>query len=126
MIFEVLVILSTLSLVFYYPTGKALWRRYQLASKFSGPPALPIFGNAFVYQGKQPHEYADILYSFVVKYGDCYRIWLGSELNLFFASLQDVEAILSDSRFNNKSTQYDYLGPWLNQGLLISKSMFLF
>ena len=49
-----------------------------------------------------------------------YRLWLGQEPWVVLWKPESVEAVLSNNFLLQKSTQYDFLHPWLGTGLLTS------
>lgn len=49
-----------------------------------------------------------------------YRIWLAHEPWVVLWKPESVESILSNNFLLQKSTQYDFLHPWLGTGLLTS------
>lgn len=54
-------------------------------------------------------------------YGSIYRIWVGTKLSFMIADPIISEIILSNATTNlTKNTIYDFLYPWLGEGLLLS------
>ena len=49
-----------------------------------------------------------------------YRLWIGPEPWVILWKPESVESILSNNFLLQKSTQYDFLHPWLGTGLLTS------
>lgn len=73
------------------------------------------------------------------KYGEFYRIWIGIELSIIIQEPNDVEVsetllkknhsskclrlfqiLLTSPRYIDKSSEYEFIRPWLNEGLLLS------
>lgn len=95
-----------------------------------------------------PAENFNVIRNLVTDYGDVLRIWIGPDLNVFLSNPKDVEVgcrrspdahknklinqrsyrshsqrikvVLSSSKFINKSGEYKYIKPWLQDGLLLS------
>ncbi|XP_072938758.1 cytochrome P450 4C1-like [Epargyreus clarus] len=100
-----------------------LYSRYsragRLIAKIPGPKDVPFFGNAF--NVVLP---TDELFIFL---RDMYKTF-GGMTKLYAFHLRcvsvyepdDVELILSTTRFNDKDKPYTFLKPWLSDGLLIS------
>lgn len=53
-------------------------------------------------------------------HGKFVRIWLGNQLVLLFTDPKDVQVILTEMKLITKSLEYNFLEPWLKQGLLTS------
>lgn len=57
----------------------------------------------------------------MIEYGPINKIWLGP--NKFYLLLADpdiIEFFISSPKYVTKSADYDFLKPWLKNGLLIS------
>ncbi|XP_058978259.1 cytochrome P450 4d1-like isoform X1 [Musca domestica] len=111
-------ILSTIGLVLYLVKFKHM---IDITNNLPSPPSLPIVGHGHHFAGKPPHENMYTIYEFASKYGPTFKVWLGTELNIWTSDLKDVEVILGTTRFNDKAHEYDMLEPWLKEGLLTSR-----
>lgn len=111
-------ILSTIGLVLYLVKFKHM---IDITNNLPSPPSLPIVGHGHHFAGKPPHENMYTIYEFASKYGPTFKVWLGTELNIWTSDLKDVEVILGTTRFNDKAHEYDTLEPWLKEGLLTSR-----
>ncbi|CAH1400031.1 unnamed protein product [Nezara viridula] len=94
-------------------------RFIELAEKIPGPPGLPIIGNALELRGT-PNEIFENLYSKSEIYPDVARVWAGPRLLVFLTNPADIEIVLSSHDHLDKSAEYDFLRPWLGNGLLVS------
>lgn len=84
-------------------------------------PTWPIIGHGHYFIGVPPHRNIQIIFEFIAKYGNTFKIWLGPELNMLFGDVKDVEFVLGQMRFNDKADEYLSLEPWLKEGLLVSR-----
>uniref|UniRef100_A0A182QL51 Cytochrome P450 n=1 Tax=Anopheles farauti TaxID=69004 RepID=A0A182QL51_9DIPT len=96
--------------------GSAL--RY--AGKLGGPRAYPLVGNGLLFINKTPAEFLQLLGRLIVQYGKCLRVWLGTQLIVLVTDPKDIEVLLSSPKYIDKSSEYDFIRPWLGEGLLIS------
>lgn len=48
------------------------------------------------------------------------RLWLGTQLVIILTDPKDVEAVLTNMKLITKSSEYEFLKPWLGTGLLTS------
>uniref|UniRef100_A0A182MM45 Cytochrome P450 n=1 Tax=Anopheles culicifacies TaxID=139723 RepID=A0A182MM45_9DIPT len=92
------------------------------AGKLPGPPAYPIIGNGLLFLNKSPAEFLRIVTDLLKEYGDCIRVWLGTQLSIVVLDPKDIEVLLSSPKYIDKSTEYDFIRPWLGEGLLTSQS----
>lgn len=95
-------------------------RIIKLSKDFPGPPALPIVGNGHTFFGKQAEDFICIAINWMDIYGQTIRVWFGPELNILTSDMKFVEPLLSSHDLLDKATEYDFLRPWLHQGLLVS------
>ena len=110
-----------LFLISYYYLKNA--RLFELSRAFSGPPGFPIIGNAWSFLFLKPEEFFGIVDNFFTKYAvnGTFKLWFATDLELFMSNEKDVKEILSKLVHMEKSREYDFLLPWLNEGLLTSK-----
>lgn len=132
----VLTSISLLSITLYYLLQWALAfrRRFLLIEKLPGPTRFsPLLGNLPIeilsYIGSSFEEGKDLYYSLmqavhgyttVYDKERIYRLWLGLEPWVVLWKPESVEAVLSNNFLLEKSTQYNFLHPWLGTGLLTS------
>ncbi|KAF4525162.1 hypothetical protein B566_EDAN014753 [Ephemera danica] len=55
-----------------------------------------------------------------VRLGPIARVWVLSKAQVILGGARDVERILKDMRFHEKSDSYRFLHPWMGHGLLTS------
>ncbi|XP_052865272.1 cytochrome P450 4d1-like [Anopheles cruzii] len=114
----VLFLVATLIAVLLYQVfGEML--RY--AGKFAGPTAYPLIGNGHLFINKSPAAFLHIVGGLLKQYGSCIRVWLGTQLVIVVNDPKDVEVLLSSPKYIDKSTEYDFIRPWLGEGLLTSR-----
>ncbi|XP_077287754.1 uncharacterized protein LOC143912344 [Arctopsyche grandis] len=94
---------------------KRKMRKY--GNKIPGPLALPYIGNAHLVMGDSA-DFFKTINRFWKEYGTRFRAFIGSQLFLLLSDPKDVEIILSSNQLINKSTDYDFMKPWLGTGLL--------
>ncbi|XP_045447728.1 cytochrome P450 4V2-like [Melitaea cinxia] len=94
-------------------------REGRLIAKIPGPPGLPILGNTFQFLGS-----SDVLFKAT---RELYKTYKGliqlHALNFRCVNVydpEDIARILSSSQLIDKNVPYNFLRPWLNNGLLIS------
>ncbi|XP_053671197.1 uncharacterized protein LOC128721466 [Anopheles nili] len=96
--------------------GGALWH----ARKIPGPLAYPLVGNGLLFINKTPAEFLQLLGRLIAQHGKCVRLWLGTQLVVLNTDFKDIEVILSSPKYIDKSTEYNFIRPWLGDGLLTS------
>ncbi|XP_031638529.1 cytochrome P450 4d1-like [Contarinia nasturtii] len=116
-----LVVFLTLSLIYFLRFHYTLIHAFRLSWKINGPTALPLIGNGFMFWTDSSAEIFGIFLKILKAHGEYFRIWFGPELNVVISNPKDIEILLSSSRHIDKSTMYNFLKPWLNEGLLLSK-----
>ncbi|XP_065091256.1 cytochrome P450 4d1-like [Ochlerotatus camptorhynchus] len=94
--------------------------RLYYAAKIGGPKAYPIVGNSIRYGTKSPADFLLEVQKSNAECGKCYRLWIGPDLIFPVTDAKLVEALLSSQKFLDKSVQYDFIRPWLGDGLLTS------
>ncbi|XP_050086156.1 cytochrome P450 4d10-like [Anopheles aquasalis] len=96
--------------------GSAIW----YAGKLAGPVAYPLFGNGLQFLNLPRAELLPVLGGLIKRYGDCFRLWLGTHLLVIINDPKDIEAILSNPKCIDKSIEYSFFRLWLGDGLLTS------
>lgn len=114
------IVLFVITILYSYYRLKNI-RRFRLAKEFTGPTAVPIFGNALIFKKRTPQEILSYFQKATDEYGSIYRIWMGSRLAFVVTDPKVCEIVFSNStKFLEKSSLYDFLVPWLGTGLLLS------
>ncbi|XP_058822316.1 cytochrome P450 4d2-like [Topomyia yanbarensis] len=112
----VIAVSVSLAVLIYQRFANALY----YAGKMGGPKAYPLIGNADRFRGKLPEGFLLELQNMIAEWGKCFRVWIGTNLIVFVTDAQKVEILLSSQKMLDKSIQYDFLRPWLGDGLLTS------
>ncbi|XP_016932948.4 cytochrome P450 4c3 [Drosophila suzukii] len=97
-------------------------RLVKYIEKIPGPAAMPFLGNAI-----EMNVDHDELFNRVIGMQKLWgtriginRVWQGTAPRVLLFEPETVEPILNSQKFVNKSHDYDYLHPWLGEGLLTS------
>jgi cytochrome P450 family 4 len=114
-----IIILSTIFIVWY---NKKRSRIVHLISKIPGPPALPFIGNSIEINLEYDEVFTRItgMTKIFGKKQGITRAWIGTKPYILITKPTAVEPILSSPKHIDKSTDYNYLRPWLGTGLLTS------
>lgn len=113
-------------LVVCFLMGYLFYRQMKLwyiMSKFPGPKAYPIVGNAYQFD-TDPRGFFKMLGEWAesFRWNGSFRIFFSSTCPAVFSlNPQNTETILSSSKQLDKGFFYNMLKPWLGDGLLISK-----
>lgn len=89
-------------------------------AKIGGPKCYPLVGNAFRFINKSPPDFFLTIERTVREAGKCFRLWLGPELLIIVTDAKVAEGVLSSPKFIEKSGEYNFIRPWLGDGLLTS------
>ncbi|KAJ0182458.1 hypothetical protein K1T71_001827 [Dendrolimus kikuchii] len=93
----------------------------RLMKKIPGPTIRFIVGNALEIVNMSAVDVMALGRNYARKFKGIYRFWafpIGA-VNLY--NPEDIEVILSNMKYNEKSGLYSFLKPWLGNGLLLSK-----
>ncbi|XP_059611050.1 cytochrome P450 4c3 [Phlebotomus argentipes] len=115
------VLLVTLILMY----NKRRARLVKLIDKIPGPPGLPILGNTIEINVDHDELFTRILGMRTLwgrRQGFC-RAWIGTQPYVFISKPSVVEPILGSPKHIDKSSDYNYLHPWLGTGLLTSSGV---
>ncbi|XP_034108259.1 probable cytochrome P450 4d20 [Drosophila albomicans] len=89
-------------------------------SGITGPTSLPVLGcglEALHLGAENLIDYVDACFA---KYGKTFRMWILNESLVYTMDLQHFEAILSSTTLLEKGQLYQFLRPFLSDGLLLS------
>ncbi|XP_041452465.1 cytochrome P450 4V2-like isoform X2 [Lytechinus variegatus] len=98
-------------------------RIFVFISKFEGPPALPLVGNAHTFKSDQREFFVDMRHlmdEYRARSGGLMRMWLGPVPALVLYKAKHMEVVLNSTRHIRKGYIYKFLEPWLGLGLLTS------
>ncbi|KAL2714151.1 cytochrome P450 4C1-like isoform X2 [Vespula squamosa] len=109
--------ISFLFLLHYYIKYRRIGRMLQ---DIPGPKGYPIIGNILGFQVSNLQNTFEKLLELDKKYYPVYKIW-----SFFFASVtllcpKDIEKLVRNSKHIEKSTAYNFIKPWLSNGLITS------
>ncbi|KAL2743402.1 cytochrome P450 4C1-like isoform X2 [Vespula maculifrons] len=109
--------ISFLFLLHYYIKYRRIGRILQ---DVPGPKAYPIIGNILRFQSSNLEKTFGKLLEVDKEYYPIYKIW-----SFFFTSVtlldpKDIEKLVKSSKNIEKSTAYNYIKPWLSNGLITS------
>lgn len=116
-------VVGLLGIVAYKIYSNKFEHKIEVTRNIPSPPAWPIIGHGHYFMFKKPHEMFKIIRELADKYAKnkkCIKIWLGTELNIITIDLKDVEIILGGVQHLEKAGEYNALGIWLGDGLLVS------
>lgn len=106
----------------WFSKGVQDWRQkrlkfLKLASMLSGPPALPLIGNALRF-ACHPDEILDRIVDMYQSYGTQFRFWLGPKLMVVLTDPRDIEVILNSPKAAYKDPVYRFLEKFIGRGLI--------
>jgi cytochrome P450 family 4 len=115
----ILLLITIIPIIWY---NKKRSRLNALVAKIPGPPALPFLGNAIEINFEYEEVFARItaMTKLFGKKDGISKAWIGSVPYVILSKPAAVEPILSSSKHIDKSSDYDFLRPWLGTGLLTS------
>lgn len=91
-----------------------------LIKHIPGPPTILFVGNGLLFLGKSPEKIFEKVNEIHRKYGDFFRIVVGSQAAIVILGPKDVEFVLSSQSLIEKADEYNPIKEWLGNGLLIS------
>ncbi|XP_052751591.1 cytochrome P450 4d2-like [Galleria mellonella] len=110
-----LILLFTVLFVIFVSWINLLIDRHKL--KLKGPFPLPILGNAHLFMGSG-EEFLKLFVYYTKKFGDVLSIYLLTKRYIVVVDPKTIEHILSSTELISKGRSYEYLKPWLGEGLL--------
>ena len=85
-----------------------------------GPKPVPLFGNALMLLGPSEKVWWALMRRLKDEFGNVVLFYFASKPMVFLFEAQGAEKLLSSTRNISKGFQYEYIWPWLGQGLLTS------
>ncbi|CAO1419719.1 unnamed protein product [Diamesa serratosioi] len=97
-------------------------RLVKLIDKIPGPIALPLIGNAIEINVEHDEMFSRItgIRKLFGRRQGISKAWIGTTPYVLVSKASTVEPILCSPKHIDKSSDYDYLRPWLGTGLLTS------
>lgn len=113
-------VLIAIALISYFLNERKYREDNEILSKIPSPPAWPILGHAKYFVFKKNYEIFESLGKFYNTQPSVWRLHAPLISIIYIDDLKIIEAILSNTKYNDKSTDYNFLIPWIGTGLLIS------
>lgn len=98
-------ILTTIGVVVYFSKFK---HKIDVTQNIHSAPTLPIVGHAHYFIGVPAHLMMQRIVSMGVGHRTI-KVWLGTQLNMVFSHIDDIEAILGSMKHLQKAAQYQAL-----------------
>ncbi|KAI1719655.1 cytochrome p450 domain-containing protein [Ditylenchus destructor] len=99
-------------------------RIYKIINEIQGPTSIPLIGNLHQFRFN-PDEFFEqaqgLAYMFKEQTDRLIRVWIGPLPFVLIYGAEECEAILGSNKMLTKLFHYNFLSPWIGQGLLISK-----
>nr|XP_022906724.1 cytochrome P450 4C1-like [Onthophagus taurus] len=92
----------------------------QYVDKLPGPKAYPLIGTFYVFFGVKRNDVFKVMKGISEKYGPLYRTWAKSSPEVNIMKPEYFELVMKSSTLITKGKIYDFMFPWLGDGLLIS------
>ncbi|GJQ86707.1 hypothetical protein Trydic_g14778 [Trypoxylus dichotomus] len=114
-------VLSILTICYFIHWYKWKKRVLDPIEKLPGVRRIPLIGTDYIFIGVKKADLFDLLCHHMRVYGPApFKSWHGNNPMLHLMKPEHLEIIMNSSVHITKSHQYDYLHPWLGQGLLTS------
>ena len=103
-----------------------LWALYwfkkkeNLVKHIKGRPTIPLIGNGLLFVTATPEEIFLTSQKMSKEFSDMFRVFIGTHLFVVITNPKDAECLLSSQELIEKSDEYDFMRPWLGNGLLTS------
>ncbi|CAL8127140.1 unnamed protein product [Orchesella dallaii] len=105
-------------LIYYLMIHKS--RRDRLLDVFPGPPRPPIIGHTLDFLLCPKEELFPMMQRWCEKYGSVVKTFSGSRRFLMLNDPKYIEKVLTSNVHLKKGFDYDFVRPWLGDGLLMS------
>ncbi|CAO1394853.1 unnamed protein product [Diamesa serratosioi] len=97
------------------------WSLERTINKIPGPKTYPFIGTTFHFSSLSREKRFYKMIEFAKTYKTIYRVWNGLAPEVRILKGDYAEAILKSSKHIEKSFIYNFVKPWLGEGLLIAK-----
>lgn len=102
---------------------KRILRARHLSKQFIIPKTIPFLGNAHMLLNIKPEQVIYVVQDLINSHSKTMGFWFGPTVfGIFMMDIKYVECVLSSNTLLVKSMEYDLLGNWLCEGLLISRA----
>ncbi|CRK96913.1 CLUMA_CG010305, isoform A [Clunio marinus] len=119
MAFLTFILFIITSLIVWYQAK--YYRRNILLSKIPAYKSYPIVGSSFSLIGKSASELFESFQDATAKLGPVWRLDISPFKSVVFVKdVKIVETVLSSQKLLDKSTGYEFVKGWLNDGLLLT------
>lgn len=115
---SVLVIVSTILLVFYLRYHWTRRKLYQLSANVPGPRGFPLIGEAYKLLGDSSAMWKNIMKTWE-EYGDLIKVWFGPRLIYGVSKPEHIEIVLNNCL--QKDTLIDFMQPLLGTGIFTAR-----
>ncbi|CAG7721953.1 unnamed protein product [Allacma fusca] len=109
------------SVLTYYVYQFWFSRAAKFMRKYPGPKKVFLLGNALDLNKPNEELTRNANFEYPRKYGPRYTISVGNRNYFTSSRAKDIEKLLSSSSHINKGIEYNFVMPWLGEGLLTSK-----
>lgn len=92
-----------------------------LINAVPGEKSYPIVGTTYLFSGVQREDFFEVWRKEAQQNPYISRMWFGSRPEVTIRKAEYVEKVISGSKNLEKSPGYEFLKPWLGDGLLLSK-----
>lgn len=97
------------------------WLEFSKAiNRIPGPINLPIVGTAWQYMGLPRDQFFNKIRECNRNYPKIYRLWIGTKAVVHVTDAEAAAKIKGVTKHTEKSYVYDFLRPWLGDGLILS------
>nr|ACI25368.2 CYP4CC1 [Liposcelis bostrychophila] len=113
------VIVTTILLLLYIKYRLTIRHLVVVDTMFPGPTCLPIIGNALMLRGTSEDFYKRFTET-CFYYRRSFRVWIAHRLFIACLYPEDAEVILGNNFEITKADVYEFLLPWIGDGLITS------
>ncbi|XP_039294097.1 cytochrome P450 4d2-like [Nilaparvata lugens] len=95
------------------------FRQRRLGGSLPGPPTVPFFGNALLFQGYGIEDFVCIAIRLQEEFSNLFRLWLGRHLMVYVADPASLETIYKSNDNLNKSILYEFFTDY-SRGVVVA------
>lgn len=115
-------IVGAILVILAVPLLQRYWKWYQISvivNKIPGPRTFPLIGTVWQAFGVARDDIFSLIIKNTKDYPNIYRAWFGIYPEVHLSKAEYVGQILGVSKHLDKHYIYDYIRPWLGDGLLV-------